>query len=134
MSLEESIEDPFYELKDECYICFAPCQHKSPCKCERYVHEKCLMDWRQHSGSDHCTECLEKYTLKKRTVYCYYLFYLILIYVIGGLLGQVVYEILENEPINVSAPWSVQYFLSASCVVCLCAFVFVSTRRYCAVT
>lgn len=130
MSLVESIEDPFHELKDECYICFEPCQNKSPCKCERYVHEKCLADWRQRSDSDQCTECLEKYTIKKRKPWCCYVFYLILMYATGGLLGQFVYEIVKNEPINISAPWSFQYFLSASFFVCVCVFAFVCTLRY----
>jgi hypothetical protein len=130
MSLGESIEDPFHELKDECYICFEVCQNKSPCKCERYVHDKCLADWRQRSDSDHCTECLEKYTIKKRKACCCYVIYLILMYAAGGLLGQFVYEIVKNEPIDVSAPWSFPYFLSASCFVCVCAFVYVCTLRY----
>ena len=126
MSLEE-----FQEIQDECYICFEPCKNKSPCNCERFVHEKCLADWRQHSENDHCTECLEKYPIKKKRLH--YFLYLILMYLIAGFLGQFFYEIASNKTVSFFVPWSEEFFLSAFCVLMLSILVYAIVWRYRAV-
>ena len=54
------------EEEPECYICMEQCENKSPCNCERFVHEKCLVNWCQRSENDRCMVCLEKYPIKKK--------------------------------------------------------------------
>jgi hypothetical protein len=129
MSFVGMTEDPFEELQEECYICLEPCRTKSPCKCERYVHQKCLAEWRVHSETDACTECLEVYPKERNWKWVTVLLYLCILYIFCGILGQISYEFATGQPIALSPPWSGPFLMCASCVMCLCIFVYGMIKR-----
>ena len=126
-----AIEDPFHELQEECYICFEPCKTKSPCKCERFVHKKCLEDWTLKSNSDSCTECLEKYQLEhKRYRRLNIVALTVLLYIIFGILGQLSYDLFQQSRIQLSYPWSIEYFLSSLMMGGFFVFLYGMVKRY----
>lgn len=45
--------------ENKCYICFDPCDNKSPCGCDLYVHMVCLIKFAQKNNKDSikCTIC-----------------------------------------------------------------------------
>lgn len=126
-----AMEDPFHELQEECYICFESCKTKSPCKCERFVHKKCLEEWTAKSNSDSCTECLEKYHQNyKRYNRLYIVALIILLYIIFGILGQICYYLFQNRRIQMSYPWSIEYFLSSLMIGGFFVFLYGMVKRY----
>jgi hypothetical protein len=38
------------EDSEQCWICFEDCDEKQHCKCNSYVHAKCLAQWQLHQG------------------------------------------------------------------------------------
>lgn len=119
---ENSPEDPFEELQDECYICLYPCTEESPCKCQTVVHRKCLQDFRDSTNQDACTICLDKYpsTPPKSYIFAKIVF-IILSYIVAGVIGQVLYTALSNEPLDIKPFWSVYHIIPAV-VVMITAF------------
>lgn len=124
------IEDPFHELQEECYICFEPCQTKSPCKCERFVHKKCLKDWRDKSNNDACTECLEKYPPDRNPNRLHSCMLAVVLYIIFGIFGQLCYELFQKQSIRLTVPWSIEYFISSLMVGGLFVFIYGLIKRY----
>ncbi len=90
-------EDPSEDLLSECYICFEPCSRKTNCNCRTHVHKKCIQDYILTSGAGHCNVCLYKFktpTLIPYTYchnYSFNLFKCIVIYIICGIIGQIIY-------------------------------------------
>lgn len=53
-------------IEKECYICFKPCKHKSPCSCQSFVHKKCLKKWLKLKEQTSCSICKDNILYKKR--------------------------------------------------------------------
>lgn len=129
-------EDPLEELLTECYICFEPCSRRSKCSCQTYVHQKCIQDYILTSGSDHCNVCL--YTFKESnklqcTYYRNYGFSLIkclVVYIISGLIGQILYYWASQKNIVILAPWTDIFALSSIVFVCVIVFLYAFVKRY----
>ena len=130
-------EDPFEELVPECYICFEPCTRQAKCNCQTYVHKKCIQNYILKSGIDHCNVCL--YTFKKtRTIerctyynnYLYSLFKCIVIYILSGILGQIIFCIASKKSIEIVAPWTDIFAISSIIVICIGVFLYAFVKRY----
>ena len=49
-------------LQDECYICFEPCNTKSPCNCKMIVHTKCLQEYMDFNKCTACSICQNSFS------------------------------------------------------------------------
>lgn len=49
-----------YFEEDTCYVCLEECSHKSPCKCQAYVHQTCLDVVKTYHG-ENCTICKSRF-------------------------------------------------------------------------
>jgi hypothetical protein len=119
-------ENPFMELSDECYICFESCQTQSPCNCTTFVHQKCLQEFITYSGKTQCQICLQIYPDKddlydiekmvKITLA------IVFTYTVSGIVGQIIFQELTHQPVEIKPPWDIQYILAAIVISCLAFF------------
>ena len=130
-------EDPFEELVPECYICFEPCSRKSKCKCQTYVHKKCIENYLLTTGSEHCQVCLYKFKQSKTFALCsnadqyfLYLFKCIVVYILSGILGQLIFYLAAKENIVIVAPWTDIFALSSIAVISTSVFLYAFVKRY----
>ena len=87
----ENINNHLIEKK--CYICFDPCDIKSPCGCDVYVHLICLIKFanKNNKNSINCTICkkeIKKLNMKlpyNKNYYIgiYYFFIILFSYLLG---------------------------------------------------
>ena len=76
-------------IENKCYICFDPCDVKSPCNCDTYVHMICLIKFakKNNKKSIICTICkkeIKKISESKEihiNRYCLLGYYFILLFV-----------------------------------------------------
>lgn len=124
-------EDPFEELHDECYICFEQCNKKSPCKCNTYVHTKCLEKYKEASGNyEYCNICLEQYEKKDyKPKIIKYAVLIVILYISTGIVGQIIYKLFAQDVIVIYPPWSLEHFLSSIIGIAVIAFLYSLTNR-----
>tara|TARA_B100001094_G_C17934173_1_gene672240 strand:+ start:335 stop:790 length:456 start_codon:yes stop_codon:yes gene_type:complete len=81
----ENINENLIEKK--CYICFDPCDTKSPCNCDTYVHMVCLIQFAKKNNKNivSCTICKQNIKeikeLNKKYNKCSILIYFLLLFV-----------------------------------------------------
>ena len=126
-------EGTFEELVEECYICMMPCETKSPCKCQTVVHPACLEEYRTKSGHDECTICLGKYPQivpSSPLKYIATLFFYIILYLVCGILGQLVLAFIKHIQFSLRPPWSVTFLVSSLCICSIGAIITHTVKKY----
>lgn len=133
-------EDPpknFEQMSDECYICLEPCKRKSQCKCNTFVHKKCMQNYLKVGQIDQCKVCLHKYD-KKDHNHCRVPFFkiarffiiIITVYIAAGCIGELIYSIFTNQPVMIHKPWDIDYMLSATGIILVSFFMYSIIKRY----
>jgi hypothetical protein len=124
-------EGSFEELVDECYICMGPCKTKSPCKCATVVHPSCLEEFRMKSGHNECTICLDKYPQTvSYSAHITTLFFYLILYLVSGVLGQLLLALVQQEEVGLKPPWSVKFTIVALCICSIGGVVRYIVKKY----
>lgn len=126
-------EDPLCVWSEECYICFEPCQTPSPCNCTTFVHKKCLRKFITHSGKTQCQICLQIYpdddgivAIEKKVKIT---LAIVFIFIVSGIVGQIIFQELTDQPVEIKPPWDIQYILSALIISCIVYFAYAFVTR-----
>ena len=87
--------------ENTCYVCLEECNTKSKCKCNSFIHSKCLKELKKEWCEDKCACCMEEIEetifekfMKKLIFFCpYFSYFLAIILCIPLLIGYLYFTI-----------------------------------------